>query len=176
VEYDTGPDTEGVGRPFAEVFAVFDRIEFVDVGCCHTKCGLDDRCRDAADLAVGVAVDAQGDIAVVGADEAREPLNDPDSACNMTGGSDVGVLRMLAFLVVLAILLCAVSPHVTSHEGVVRAQVYNFCGGDSNLFVCRKLNVLNAESLDTPLEVELRIMQCVVPIRLGPLTESEPVI
>jgi hypothetical protein len=112
-----GPDTEGVGRPFAEVFAVFDRIEFVDVGGCHTKCGLDDRCRDVADLAAGVAVDAQGDIAVVGADEARESLNDPDSACNMTGGSNVGVSRMLAFLVVLAILLCAASPHVTPHEG-----------------------------------------------------------
>jgi hypothetical protein len=148
------------------VFAVFDRIEFVDVGCCHTKCGLDDGCRDVADLAVGVAADAQGDIAVVGADEARELLNDPDGACNVTGGSKVGVSRMLAFLVVLAILLCAASPHVTSHQGVVRAQVYDFCGGDSNLFGCEKLNVLNAESLDAPLEVELRVMQCVVPVRL----------
>jgi hypothetical protein len=153
------------------VLAVFDRVEFADVSCCHAKCGLDYGCRDVADLAVGVAADAQGDIAVVG-----ESLNNPASACNVTGGSNLGVSRMLAFLVVLAVLLCAVSPHVASHEGVVRAQVYDFCGGDSNLFVHKKLDILNAEGLDTPLEVELGVMQCVVPIGLGPLTQSETVI
>jgi hypothetical protein len=114
----------------------------------------------------------QGHIAVVGADEAGESLNDPDSACNVTGGSNAGVSRML---VVLVILLCAASPHVASHEGVVRAQVCDFCGGDSNVFVGKKLDVLNAEGLDTPLEVELGVMQCVVPIGLGPLTEPETV-